>query len=136
MVIIFKILIKYLHFYKISISNTNTFFLFYRCFNVTAFDLRHKCMAGLRLLNTGSSTISEKWKWRGVDICSTGHEVRLCQKEALMCRRVCLLRHDEVTRRRERELSAQLCIPVTSRKPGGLIRDSVINRDNFRVGHS
>ena len=132
------------HFYKISTSNTTilTLFLFYRYFNITAlFDLRHKCTAGLRLLNTGSSTTREKWEWRGVDICvspvdSTGHEVRLCQKEALMCRRVCLLRHDEVTRRRERELSAQLCIPVTSRKPGGLICDSVINRDNFRVGHS
>lgn len=95
---------------------------------------------GLRLLKTGSSTTGEKWEWRGVDICvspvdSAGHEVRLCQREALMCRRARLLRH-EVTRCRERELFAQLCIPVTSRQPGGLIRDSVINRDNFRVGHS
>lgn len=32
---------------------------------------------------------------------SAGHEVRLCQREALMCRRACLLRHDERVTRRE-----------------------------------
>lgn len=117
------------------------FFLFYRCFNCFTCDIMQA--AGLRLLKTGSPTAGEKWEWRGVDICAflrstvpATKSVFVRERHWCVDTRVCYA----ATRgrlAREGELFGQLCIPVTShRKPGGLVRDSVINRDRFRVDHS
>lgn len=90
---------------------------------------------------------------QGVDICvspvdSAGHEVRLCQRTALMmCRRACPLRHDDEVTRRERErerVARNFASPLHRARArattpawlAGLVRDSVINRGDFRVDHS